>query len=71
MDEKVPFWQFFREGWNGRAPQKCIKAFEKFFLCADEYLERLEGKIIKCLIFYIKIFKNNSVAYIPSLAKNS
>ena len=27
---------------------------------ADEYLERLEGKIRKCLFFYVKIFKNNS-----------
>jgi hypothetical protein len=29
-------------------------------LGADEYLERLEGKIKKCLFFYVKIFKNNS-----------
>ena len=27
----------------------------------DEYLERLEGKIRKCLFFYVKIFWNNSV----------
>ena len=29
---------------------------------ADEYLERLKGKIRKCLFFYVKIFKNNSVS---------
>ena len=31
MGKKVPFWQFFRKGclWG---PQKCIIAFEKFFL---------------------------------------
>jgi hypothetical protein len=34
--------------------QKSIIAFEKFFL--DEYLRRLEGKIRKCLFFYVKIF---------------
>ena len=28
---------------------------------ANEYLERLEGKIRKCLFFYIRIFLNNSV----------
>ena len=28
---------------------------------ANEYLERLEGKIRKCLFFYVKIFYNNSV----------
>ena len=27
----------------------------------DEYLERLGGKIRKCLFFYVKIFLNNSV----------
>ena len=32
-----------------------------FILGADEYLERLEGKIRKCLFFYVKIFWNNSV----------
>ena len=32
-----------------------------FVLGADEYLERLEGKIRKCLFFYDKIFWNNSV----------
>ena len=27
-----------------------------FVLGADDYLERLEGKIRKCLFFYVKIF---------------
>ena len=30
-------------------------------LGADEYLERLKGKIRKWLFFYVKIFGNNSV----------
>ena len=36
----------------------CIIEFEKFFLFwdADEYLEILEGRIRKCLFFYVKIF---------------
>ena len=45
-----------------------VPAFQKFFLfwvlirpSADKYLERLEGKIRKCLFFYVKIFKDNSV----------
>jgi hypothetical protein len=32
-----------------------------FVLGSYEYLERLEGKIGKCLFFYVKIFWNNSV----------
>ena len=32
-----------------------------FVLGSYEYLERLEGKIRKCLFFYVKIFQNNSV----------
>ena len=27
-----------------------------FVLGADEYLERLEGKIRKCIFFYVEIF---------------
>ena len=40
------------------ALKNCIIAFEKFLfvLGADEYLERLEGKIRKCLFLYVKIF---------------
>ena len=37
--------------------QKLMIASEKiFFLGADEYLERLEGKIRKHLFFYVQIF---------------
>ena len=32
-----------------------------FVLGAYEYLERQEGKIRKCLLFYVKIFLNNNV----------
>ena len=32
-----------------------------YVLGADEYLERLEGKIRKWLFFYVKILLNNSV----------
>ena len=38
-----------------------------FALGVDEYLERLEGKIRKCLFFYVKIFWNNSL----SMEKNN
>ena len=34
-----------------------------------EYLERLEGKIRKCLFFYVEIFKNNSVLGVLALSK--
>ena len=63
----MPFWQFFRKGWDGRAllvrPSKIHHSIWKilFVFGADEYLERLEGKIRKCLFFYVKIFSNNSV----------
>ena len=32
---------------------------------AHEYLEKLAGKIRKCLFIYFKIFKNNSVVSVP------
>ena len=32
-----------------------------FVLGANEYLERLEGNIRKCLFFYVKFVLNNSV----------
>jgi hypothetical protein len=35
----VPFWHFFRKGWDGRA------LLVLFVLGADEYLERMEGKM--------------------------
>ena len=60
--KKVPFWQFFRMGWDGHAllgrpsriPHRNWKNI--FVLGADEYIERLEGKIKECLFFYVKIF---------------
>ena len=60
--KKVPFWQFFRMGWDGRAllgqpsriPHRNWKII--FVLGAYEYLERQEDKIRKCLFFYVKIF---------------
>jgi hypothetical protein len=62
--KKVTFWQFFRMGWDGRTllsqpqpsriPHRNWKII--FVLAADEYIERLEGKIIECLFFYVKIF---------------
>ena len=50
-DQKVPFWQFFRQGQDGRAllvqpsriPQRISKTL--FALGADEFLAMLEGKI--------------------------
>jgi hypothetical protein len=60
--KEVPFWQCFRMGWDGRAllgrpsriPHKNLKVI--FAFGADEYIERLEGKIRECLFFYVKIF---------------
>ena len=54
MGKKVPFWQFFRMGCDGRAllgwplriPHRNWKII--IVLGADEYIERLEGKIRKC-----------------------
>ena len=63
----MPFWQFFRMGWDGHAllvrPSKMHHSIWKilFVLGAYEYLERQEGKIRKCLFFYVKILWNNSV----------
>ena len=61
-DKKVPFWQFFRMGWDGRAllgwPSRIPHRNRKiiFVLGANEYVERLEGKIRECLFFYVKTF---------------
>ena len=69
----MPFWQFFRKGWDGHAllvrPSKMHHIIWKilFVLCADEYLERLEGKIRKCFFFYVKIFKDNSVIWTKAI----
>ena len=50
MDQKVPFWQFFRLGRDGRAllvrPSRIPHRISKtlFLLGADEFLAILEGK---------------------------
>jgi hypothetical protein len=46
-------------GLPSRIPHRNWKII--FVLGADEYIERLEGKIIECLFFYAKILYNNSV----------
>ena len=51
MDQKVPFWQFFRQGRDGRAllvrPSRIPDRISKilFALGADEFLAMLEVKI--------------------------
>ena len=50
-DQKMPFWQFFRQGWDGRAllvrPSRITHRISKilFALGADEFLTMLEDKI--------------------------
>ena len=50
-DQKVPFWQYFRQGLDGRAllvwPSRIPPRISKiiFALSADEFLAMLEGKI--------------------------
>jgi hypothetical protein len=50
-DQKVPFWQFFRRGRDGRAllvwPSRIPHRISKiiFALGADDLLAMLEGKI--------------------------
>ena len=61
-DQKEPFWQFFRQGGDGRAllmrPSRIPHRISKilFALGADEFLAMPEGKIRRCLFFYVKIF---------------
>ena len=58
-DQKVPFWQFFRQGPDGHAvhcycgPRESLTGFQKFFfaLVADEFLAMLEGKIREAPFF--------------------
>ena len=51
MDQKVPFWQFVRQGRDGRAllvrPSRIPHGISKilFALGANEFLAMLEGKI--------------------------
>jgi hypothetical protein len=50
-DQKVPFWQFFRQGWDGRAllvrPSRIPHTISKIIFAsgADDFLAMLEGKI--------------------------
>ena len=52
-DQKVPFWQFFRQGWDGRAllvnPPRIPHSISEilFALGADEFLAMLPGKTRK------------------------
>jgi hypothetical protein len=55
--QKVPFWQFFRKGQDGRAlivrPSRILHRNSKiiFALGADEFLVMLEGKIREAPFF--------------------
>ena len=57
MDQKVPFWQFFRHGQDGHAllvrPSRIPRRFSKiiFALGADDFLVMLEGKIREAPFF--------------------
>jgi hypothetical protein len=56
-DQKVPFWQFFRQGRDGRAllvqPSRIPHRISKnlFALGADEFLPMQEGKIREAPFF--------------------
>ena len=56
-DQKVPFWQFFRQGRDGRAllvqPSRIPHRISKilFALGADEFLAMLEGRIREAPFF--------------------
>jgi len=53
----VPFWQFFRQGWDGRAllvwPSRIPHRISKilFALGDDEFLAMLESKIGEASFF--------------------
>jgi hypothetical protein len=57
MDQKVPFWQFLRQGRDGHAllvrPSRIPHRISKilFALGADEFLAMLEGKISEAPFF--------------------
>ena len=59
-DQKVPFWQFFRQGRDGRAllvrPSRIPHRISKilFALGADEFLAMLEGKIREAPFFKVR-----------------
>ena len=56
-DQKVPFWQFFRQGRDGRAlvvrPLRIPHGISKILLAlgADEFLAMLKGKIREAPFF--------------------
>jgi hypothetical protein len=62
MQGKVPFWQFFSKGRNGRAllvrPSRIPNRISKIpvDLSSHEFLAILGDKIRKCLFFYVKIY---------------
>ena len=63
MGQKIPFWQFFRKGWDGRAllvrPSKMHHSIWIFcfVLGANKYLERLEAKLESAYSFLLKYSK--------------
>ena len=63
----MPFWQFFRKGWDGRAllvqPSKSNHSIWKilFVLGSYEYLERLEGTVRDIIFFCVNKSDNYSV----------
>ena len=85
--KKLSFWQFFREGRDGRAllvrPSRIPHRISKilFASCADEFLAMLEGKIREDPFFYVLILQNNSVkiltgknvkhTFFPAIAQDS
>jgi len=60
--QKEAFWQFFRQGLDGRAllmrPSRIPHRISKilFAFGADEFLAMPEGKIRRYLFFYVTIF---------------
>jgi hypothetical protein len=57
-DQKVPFWQFFRQGRDGRAllvqPSRIPRWISKILFAsgADDFLAMLEGGIREGLFFW-------------------
>ena len=62
-DQKVPFWQFFRQGRDGRAllvrPSRIPHRISKiiFALGADEFLAMPEGKVRMTPFFKVQYGK--------------
>ena len=59
-DQKVPFWQFFRQGHDGRAPLVWLSRIPHriskilFALGDDRFLVMLEGKIREAPFFEVQ-----------------